>query len=437
MLVLIDLEWTIRQNQEKELTQISAVRVDQKWNIHSEFHRTIRPEAPAYVDWLHVAYNGYSQAYFLDSPEEAFCLAEFADWLQEDDALCSWAYSVKVALKEIWLREFGQKLKQKVRVSNTRVYDQLPEINQGLYPIAQQCGLPLLHPEHCAKNDAYMMLAVFRVFFAQPDVLCKKRIISKAKRNAALLRKTNYNYVYTPTSGIFHRPICKRILQANKIIGCELYKTACKRRRPCKSCSPMPPEPARPVAPAAQKPTPPTETLQSIRLFDQNVILTYPHKIVGCCHNQIHPGKMTRKLMQAHDCLGKQCRYFEKYESSTYWAEQEQKQKQRQAQKEQKRQAKEAGRAAQTKALEIVDALQDYADLCGYDIDIIAVKQERKNLYKVFYVSEHTYPDGQLYAGLIELARQEHPKWRLLLRHIKDENGRFVTFQTFYARKRT
>ena len=43
MLVLIDIEWIEKQDREKELTQISAVRVDEKWKILSEFHVTIRP----------------------------------------------------------------------------------------------------------------------------------------------------------------------------------------------------------------------------------------------------------------------------------------------------------------------------------------------------------------------------------------------------------
>ena len=43
--------------------------------------------------------------------------------------------------------------------------------------------------------------------------------------------------------------------------------------------------------------------------------------LVGCCHNRIHPGKLTRKLMEAHDCLGKECRFFEKYEDADYWRE--------------------------------------------------------------------------------------------------------------------
>ncbi len=70
-----------------------------------------------------------------------------------------------------------------------------------------------------------------------------------------------------------------------------------------------------------------------------------------------------------------------------------------------------------------------------YDIDIIDVKQEGRCVYKVFYVSNNTYPDGKLYAGLHDLASQYHPGWRLLLRYIKDEYGNFVTIDEFYARK--
>lgn len=47
------------------------------------------------------------------------------------------------------------------------------------------------------------MLAVFCALFGRPEMLCKNRTITKAERNAALLQKAKYNYVYTPISGFF------------------------------------------------------------------------------------------------------------------------------------------------------------------------------------------------------------------------------------------
>lgn len=437
MFVLIDLEWIVGQQQEKELTQISAVRVDKSWEIQDEFHATVCPSQPNRVIWTHMAYHGHSRDSFLQSPTEAACLADFASWLRGDDILCSWAHSVQGALRKLWKRRFGKTPDQEIISSNGWVYRQLLKHHQlveGLYTVAQLYDIPLLFPEHCSRNDVYMMLEVFRALAISQEQLCKEQRPTKAEHNALVLQKTNYNYVYTPTSQIFHKPSCKAMLQANEIIGCELYKTACKKRRPCKICCPVDllPPPARP----APKQTTPPETLQKFRLFDNSIIETYPRKIVGCCHHRIHPGKMTKRLLKQHDCLGKQCKYLERYNTSTYWTELDKKRNKRKSNRLEKQQQRAMELTQKEEMQEIADELQDYADLCDYDIDIIDVRQEGMYLFKVFYISDNTYPDGQLYSGLIELASHCHPQWRLLLRHIKDENGRFVTIDEFYARKR-
>lgn len=437
MFVLIDLEWVVRQKQEKELTQISAVRVDKSWEIQDEFHATVCPSQPSRVIWTHMAYNGHPRDSFLQSPTEAACLADFAGWLRGDDILCSWAHSVQGVLRKVWKQSFGKAPDQEIISSNGWVYRQLLKHHQqadGLYAVAQIYGIPALYPEHCSRNDVYMMLKVFHALAISQEQLCKEHLPTKAEQNALVLQKTAYNYVYTPASNIFHKPSCKTMLQANEIIGCELYKTACKKRRPCKICCPVDLCPS-PDSPAPKEAAPP-ETLQKFRLFDHSIIQTYPRRIVGCCHNRIHPGKMTRHLLEQHNCLGKQCRYFERYDTSTYWADLDRKQDMKKRRRQEKQQKRAMELTQKEEMQEIVDELQDYADLCDYDIDIIDVRQERTYLYTVFYISDNTYPDGKLYSGLIEMASRAHPHWKLLLRHIKDEHGRFVTIDEFYARKR-
>ena len=113
--------------------------------------------------------------------------------------------------------------------------------------------------------------------------------------------------------------------------------------------------------------------------------------LVGCCHNRIHPGKLTRKLMGAHDCLGKECRFFEKYEDADYWRE-----KNRKAAAKKKHRQKQTLEKAQQRreadALTLKDLFQTYADGAGYVLRIVRVQEEKKGLLKVFYVSENMKP---------------------------------------------
>lgn len=113
--------------------------------------------------------------------------------------------------------------------------------------------------------------------------------------------------------------------------------------------------------------------------------------LVGCCHNRIHPGKLTRKLMEAHDCLGKECRFFEKYEDADYWRE-----KNRKAAAKKKHRQKQTLEKAQQRreadALTLKDLFQTYADDAGYVLRIVRVQEEKKGLLKVFYVSEDMKP---------------------------------------------
>ena len=79
-------------------------------------------------------------------------------------------------------------------------------------------------------------------------------------------------------------------------------------------------------------------------------------RIVGCCHNLLHPGKLTKRLMTQHDCLGKNCRYFEKYEDAGYWKECDRK-------KEQKWTARQLQRMKRAQEAATEAILQNLAEL--------------------------------------------------------------------------
>ena len=45
--------------------------------------------------------------------------------------------------------------------------------------------------------------------------------------------------------------------------------------------------------------------------------------IIGYCHNMIHLGYITVKLMQEHGCIDKNCKYFAKYTDRPFWIQKE------------------------------------------------------------------------------------------------------------------
>ena len=58
MYIIADIEWVQNKENKQSPTQLSAVRVDNEWNIKDEFSSYIRPMDASFHDWKHVAYAG-------------------------------------------------------------------------------------------------------------------------------------------------------------------------------------------------------------------------------------------------------------------------------------------------------------------------------------------------------------------------------------------
>ena len=79
---------------------------------------------------------------------------------------------------------------------------------------------------------------------------------------------------------------------------------------------------------------------------------------------------------------------------------------------------------------------QSYIDDAGYQMQIIRVDMERRNQYRVFYVSEYPFADGNRFPEFLETVRFFFPFYRLNLRHIRDVDGHFVTIEEYRQRMR-
>lgn len=248
MYVLIDVEWLQQGVATKYITQIAASRVTETWESTAEFSCLVCPPDAWNCDWEHMAYNGYSPDEFMNSGSEAECIKRFAAFLKEDDTLCVWSKDTKKIIREKYEFYTGSTLLNSCVCVNDTVY--IAARNRGIdvfemYAVAEKMGVETPVPKHCSANDIFVLASLLSALKIEPKKKAQviqmhtaKKAVSKQERNANILARAQYNFVFTPDSPVFHRPSCKLMLRANDINGSVYYETAAKNRRPCKLCHP-------------------------------------------------------------------------------------------------------------------------------------------------------------------------------------------------------
>ena len=104
--------------------------------------------------------------------------------------------------------------------------------------------------------------------------------------------------------------------------------------------------------------------------------------------------------------------------------------------KEQKKAEKARKMAEQETMARLRDELQQYADATDSHMDVIRAEFQRPNLCTVFYVSDNPFADGNRFMAFITMVKSYHRGWRISLRHIMDQDNRFLTREEFYAMRR-
>ena len=473
MFVLVDLEWFGRYPRYEYITQIAAMRVDDSWEESNRFEAVLCPDELNRYAPVHMALNGYPLEAFQKGESVKTAMNRFASWLQDDDVICVWHSYAQKVLFGMWKDIFHTSIPQQILFVNhmvCRVLHAGDNTPSNLYSIAEELGVPIDLPQHCSKNDVIVMKRILAQAGISQKELCETsmtHIYGKATfpvwRNKVVIARLQYNYVYTPQSDVFHTTKCRHILNAKMIEGCMYYKTAVKKRRPCKICHPQPDEKYCKMLESqenwARKQEIRKQKLQEkklqekeiqeeldgsfyqdervpVRLLGGAIVKLNKKKIIGYCHNIIHPGKMTKEIMEKHDCLGKQCSYLAKYEDAPYWVERKKKQAAKQQAKKKKKKQKAILLNEDQSLLRLQESFQSHADSSGAKMDIIRIKKINRTTYKVFYVSDNNFADGNRFPGFLEKMEKYYPYYRIKLQHIKDVDGHFVTRKEYYARKR-
>ena len=97
---------------------------------------------------------------------------------------------------------------------------------------------------------------------------------------------------------------------------------------------------------------------------------------------------------------------------------------------------KQLKKAHETNGHSTLELFQTYADTVGYSLQIIRVQEERTNVFKIFYVSENSFRDGNCFPNFLSMIQEKHPRYRILMRHIQDLQGHFVTTEEYAQIKR-
>lgn len=128
-----------------------------------------------------------------------------------------------------------------------------------IYPYCYDPQTNLFHVADCPTIDGVetqgyeTMKSAFRKGF-EPCKCCKKEYKTAFReRNIDIIARTEYTYIYSPNSSVFHKYTCGLMHSAKDIMGTCKYENIIKtERRPCKVCNPTPYDAAK-IVPKKQK----------------------------------------------------------------------------------------------------------------------------------------------------------------------------------------
>ncbi len=452
MIVLLDLEWI--ELGEKHLTQLAAVRTDEHWNAVSRLEEFVRPGGACLTYCSHVAFGGHSPELFANAMLADDCIADLEDWLEPDDVILVWASSNASFLSELWSRYASGNLPPLISAADkARSLSRKHKIHaRAPYSMLSMLGIQPPYPEHSAANDVEAMRLLFEklrltLSYFEKKLPAPQAAIPQRERNLKVIENSPYNYIYLKGSAVFHRRDCKAVLNATShadIIGSIYYETAAGNRRPCKLCKPVPflvdvPNSDKELADRQQQLKESYTYLREVidaKMLTGQVLPIRRGRIVGWCRNRMHPGALNKAILEQHDCLGKNCAFLEKNCQSPFWHALEESKLSKEKLKEKIRREKQKKIQEESELRTLMDDWGSYLEEIQSDMQIVRVVKETLTCYRIFYVSDNRFADGNRYPAFLEMLRQTHPRSRFLLRHIRDLDGHFVTRNEYNGRRR-
>lgn len=316
MYVILDLEWANLVNGQAYPTQIAAARVDDRWHITDIYSALISPAPGSICDFCQVGCSGHTKSEFLSADSAADVFSGLLDWLREDDVLCWWqgeaaqyfeeclrahthrpcTYETVTLCKYVLAHlRCGEgfpynpyKIAERLNIDVPgKMHESLNDVNTVALLLAgigldqTELSLPLMvdsrsmrispylvdmskgvvHKHGCAELAPCGDLKGYQTIDAcvrhkySPCKCCKEEYRRALRhRNVGIIECSEFNYLFTPTSNVFHKYTCGCMLNASLIQGTIRFASAVDTGRvPCAICKPSPTDTPRPVAYAAKK----------------------------------------------------------------------------------------------------------------------------------------------------------------------------------------
>ena len=161
-----------------------------------------------------------------------------------------------------------------------------------------------------------------------------------------------------------------------------------------------------------------------------------PSRIVGHCTYSLHPGAMTLRMYKDHGCEAKGCAFFKKNENAEHWRQLEKRRSERREGKARKKAEKLVAQDRAAAMEKLRCEWQALADSFPGNMQIIRVEKKSKKQYLLYYVSDHPFGDAFKFVDLCAELLARHPQKHFFLRHIRDQEGNYITTEIFQKRRR-
>ena len=237
MYVIADIEWVQNKLNKQSPSQLSAVRVDEQWNIVDEFSAFIRPMDASFHDWKHVAYYGGTPEDFLYAKGCYAVLDAFEKWLGEDDIICWWfkpSADLYAMLNKIVLK--AQKKRTSVVLSEyvQGFLDGQGHVKGSPYKLARARDIEVPELEHNSYNDVIAIVNLLVGIGFPQEALKEPPIKPQPKYNHP--KSEQLEYQYDVTNGLLHKKGCPNLPENVDTLGYSNIHTCIRKRYKTCSC---------------------------------------------------------------------------------------------------------------------------------------------------------------------------------------------------------
>lgn len=229
MYIIADVEWVQNKENKQSPTQLSAVRVDNEWNIVDEFSSYIRPLDASFHDWKHVAYAGGKPDDFLYARNCHNVFTSFNNWVGED-TICWWyipSRDLHAFINKIVLKIKSTKPSKILSEYMLGFLDGQGYVKGSAYKLARARNIEVPELEHDSRNDVIAIVNLLRGVGFPQEALLEPPIKPEPKFNHP--KSDMLEYQYDVTHALLHKKGCPNIPEGVDMLGFSTLQGAVRR----------------------------------------------------------------------------------------------------------------------------------------------------------------------------------------------------------------